>query len=311
MTGNAEGMGGGERDRGTEGEAVGGGQSAPRTVAVLAAGGKNGAIVARALLARGFGVRAIVRSADRAGGVPAGADLVVAPDPAGQAEGCAGADSVVSCAPADASIALLDALRPPYPHLVLLGSTRRYTRFPDQRARGVLALEERFGALGSPGVLLYPTMIYGAEGENNVQRIARLARLGVVPLPAGGRSLIQPVHTTDLAAAIVAAVERRVSSPHPIVIAGPEPVPYASFVKAVARAVGRSVRIIPVPLAVAQALGAILSAVPGLPRVRQAEIRRLVEDKAFDIGPARALLGFSPMRLEEGLALTFPRSSAT
>lgn len=280
-----------------------------RAVAVLAAGGRTGAAVARALVAAGFAVRALVRSAERAARVPAGATLAIAPDAAAQARACAGADSIVSCAPAEASVALLDALAPPLPHLVLFGSTRRYSRFRDHRGAAVRALEARFAAAGSPGLLLYPTMIYGAEGENNVRRIARLAAFAVVPLPGGGRSLIQPVHTDDIAGAVVEAVRRRAVSAEPIVLAGPEPLPYADFVRAVARAAGRRVRIIGVPLAAARALAALGRLVPGLPRVTQAEIRRLVEDKDFDIGPARALLGFSPMPLDRGLALTFSQAA--
>ncbi len=274
-------------------------------VAVLAAGRKTGAVVARALCAAGFAVRAIVRDAARATDAPAEAELVEAADAASQAEACAGMDSVVSCAPGEASVALLSALAPPLPHLVLLGSTRRWTAWPDHRAATVIALEHAFAAIGSPGVLLYPTMIYGAGGENNVRRIAALARFGLVPLPKGGRSLIQPVHTEDVARAVVSAVQRRLCHANPIVLAGPEPVSYAHFVRAVAAAAGRRAAIAPVPLAAAFALGAIISALPGLPRVRRAEIRRLIEDKAFDITPARELLGFDPMPLEEGLARTF------
>lgn len=279
-------------------------EATPR-VAVLAAGRKTGAVVARALCAAGFAVRAIVRDRARATDAPREAELVVAPDAASQAEACAGMDSVVSCAPADASVALLSALARPLPHLVLMGSTRRWTAWPDHRAATVIALEHAFAACGSPGVLLYPTMIYGAGGENNVRRIAALARFGLVPLPNGGRSLIQPVHTEDVARAVVAAVRRRLRHGEPIVLAGPEPLAYADFVRAVAAAAGRRVAILPVPLTLAFALGAIVSALPGLPRIRRAEIRRLVEDKAFDITPARDLLGFDPMPLEVGLARTF------
>ena len=45
--------------------------------------------------------------------------------------------------------------------------------------------------------------------------------------------------------------------------------------------------------------------VTGMPRIGPAEIRRLLEDKAFDIAPMRALLEVSPISLSEGLALTF------
>jgi hypothetical protein len=41
------------------------------------------------------------------------------------------------------------------------------------------------------------------------------------------------------------------------------------------------------------------------PPVRPEEIRRLLEDKAFDIAPMRMLLGVDPVALTKGLALTF------
>jgi len=278
-----------------------------RPVAVLGANGRSGRSVCRALIAAGLPVRALIRRPGTEAGLPGEAEIVVAADANAQARASAGARSVVSCAPAEASIALLAALKRPHPHLVLLGSTRRYSRFPNERGQAVLALEREFAASGAAGVLLYPTMIYGAEGENNVQRIAALARFGLVPLPGGGRSLIQPVHTEDVARAVTAAVLREAVAEVPVVLAGPAPVTYAEFVRAVAAAVGRRVLILPVPLAAARAIARLAALLPGLPRIRQDEVLRLTEDKDFDIGPARRLLGFDPMLLEDGLALTFRR----
>ena len=55
--------------------------------------------------------------------------------------------------------------------------------------------------------MLHPTMIYGAEGEDNVRRLeALMRRLPNVPLPAGGRSLVQPIHQSDVTRAILAAL---------------------------------------------------------------------------------------------------------
>jgi hypothetical protein len=45
--------------------------------------------------------------------------------------------------------------------------------------------------------------------------------------------------------------------------------------------------------------------VPGLPAVQPEEIRRLMENKSFDIALMRGLLGVDPLPLEKGLALTF------
>ena len=73
---------------------------------------------------------------------------------------------------------------PPQARFVLLGSTRKFTRWPDDHGNGVLAGEAAFLGSGRPGVMLHPTMIYGAQGEDNVQRLAALLRrLPVLPLP--------------------------------------------------------------------------------------------------------------------------------
>ena len=45
--------------------------------------------------------------------------------------------------------------------------------------------------------------------------------------------------------------------------------------------------------------------IPGLPSIGADEIRRLTEDKAFDIAPMRGILCVLPIPLEQGLALTF------
>ena len=44
---------------------------------------------------------------------------------------------------------------------------------------------------------------------------------------------------------------------------------------------------------------------PFVPRIRAAEIRRLLEDKAFPIDAMSATLGVQPIPLDEGLARTF------
>jgi nucleoside-diphosphate-sugar epimerase len=197
--------------------------------------------------------------------------------------------------------------------LVLLGSTRKFTRWPDAHGNGVLAGEAALLRSGRPGVMLHPTMIYGAQGEDNVRRLAALMRrLPVLPLPAGGQALVQPIHQSDVTRAIVAALERVWTGPTALVIGGPEPVSYLEFIRAVAEAAGvlrpRTVSVRAGPLI---ALAALTRIIPGVPTVRGAEIRRLLEDKAFDIGPMRDVLGVAPISLREGLALTFGADHGT
>ncbi len=269
-------------------------------VHVIGASGRSGQALSAALAARGEAVVPVTRRPWPDARV---ADLA---DPRALSAALAGARTIVSCAHARHTAAIL-AAAPPGATLVLLGSTRKFTRWPDAHGDGVLAGEHALLASGRSGVMLHPTMIYGAQGEDNVRRLAALlARLPVVPLPGGGRALVQPIHQGDVTRAILAALDRAWPGPSALTIAGPEAVSYADFARAVARAAGlRPPRVVRVPAWPLTAAAALTAALPLVPTVRPAEIRRLLEDKAFDVAPMIETLGFAPIPLHDGLARTF------
>ncbi|WP_135466935.1 SDR family oxidoreductase [Crenalkalicoccus roseus] len=278
-------------------------------IAVIGASGRSGAALCRALAAAGRAFAPVARDAQkwRALGLPGTPRLARLEDAASLREALAGADRVVSCAHARWAPAVL-AAAPQGARLVLMGSTRRFSRWPDTHGDGVRAGEAAFLAAGRPGVMLHPTMIYGAEGEDNVQRLAALLRrLPVAPLPGGGRTLVQPIHQDDVTRCLLAALDIAWERPQTLVIAGPEPLPYRDFLAAVARAAGlRPPPVLPVPAAPLRLLAPLTRFLPFLPRIGADEVRRLTEDKAFDIGPMRASLGVEPVGLAEGLRRTFP-----
>lgn len=279
-------------------------------ITVIGASGRTGAALCRALLARGEAIIPVVRNPARwaARGLPAEPRLAALEDRAALARALAGATRIVSTAHALWAPAI-QAAAPPDAVLVLIGSTRRFSRWPDAHGDGVRAGEASFLAGRQRGVMLHPTMIYGAQGENNVQRLAALLRyLPVAPLPGGGRALVQPIYQDDLTACLLSALARDWPVPQSLVVAGPEPLAYRDFLAEVARAAGRRVpRVVPVPLAPLALLGRLAGFVPGLPRIGPDELRRLTEDKAFDIAPMRAALGVTPRPLAAGLAITFAR----
>jgi nucleoside-diphosphate-sugar epimerase len=286
------------------------GVPAETQVHVIGASGRSGVALCRALAADGVAVVPVVRDAAkwRAGGIgvaPLVADLMDAP---ALRSALHGATHVVSCAHARFAPTVL-AAGPRGARYVFLGSTRKFTRWPDAHGSGVLAGEAAFLASGRAGVMLHPTMIYGALGEDNVQRLAALLRrLPIVSLPGGGRALVQPIHQDDLTRCIQAALATAWERPHSVVVAGPSPLPYADFVRAVALAAGLTApRIIAIPAWPMMAAAALTAVLPLVPRVRPAEIRRLLEDKAFDIAPMVAALGVHPMTLADGLIRTFRR----
>jgi uncharacterized protein YbjT (DUF2867 family) len=278
-------------------------------VHLIGASGRSGAALTRTLLTRGVSVVPLVR--DPAKFAALGFSLPPRPiDLTGPLErlreALADASVIVNTAHGRHTETLL-AAAPPAAQLILLGSTRRFTRFPDASATALIAAERAFLASRRPGVLFHPTMIYGADGESNVRRLAALiARLPVLPLPRRGRNLVQPIYQDDLTDALLAALATRWTAPEILILAGPAPLSYADFIRAIARAMGRRPPpILPVPVSALFATQPFLRFLPGLPPVGRDEIRRLLEDKAFDITPARQRLGFAPRPLEEGLAEMF------
>jgi uncharacterized protein YbjT (DUF2867 family) len=272
---------------------------------IIGASGRSGTVLCRSLLSHGIEPVPIVRSAARwaATGLPGAPKLADLTDATSLAAALQGAEKIVSCAHARHAPAIL-AAAPPGASFVFLGSTRKFTRWPDAHGNGVLAGETAFLASGRRGVMLHPTMIYGAQGEDNVQRLAALLRkLPVVPLPDGGGALVQPIHQDDVTASIRAALTIDWPGAETLTIAGPAPLTYADFVRAVASAVGLPPpKILAIPALPLRLAAPLTAALPFLPRIRADEIRRLTEDKAFPIEAMIARLGITPRPLAQGLA---------
>jgi uncharacterized protein YbjT (DUF2867 family) len=274
-------------------------------IAVIGASGRSGSALCRSL-DRPF--RAVVRSAAKWDALGVEAPHVVADlgDPASLHQALEGADVVISCAHARNAAAIL-AAAPADAGFVFMGSTRRYSRWPDAHGDGVRSGEAAFLASGRAGAMLHPTMIYGAEGEDNVQRLAALMRrLPVLPLPGGGRNLVQPIHQDDVTACLIAAASLAGPEARVITVAGPEPLAYRDFCAAIARAAGLKPRpVLPLPAALLMVASPLARVLPFLPRIGAEEIRRLTEDKDFDIRLMREILGIQPRPLAEGLRQTF------
>ncbi len=241
-------------------------------------------------------------------GQPAVADLR---RPRALRQALKGADVVVSCAHARHTAAILDAAPDTVRHFVLLGSTRKFTRWPDAHGLGVLAGEAAFRESSRVGVMLHPTMIYGAEGEDNVQRLVRLLRrLPFVPLPGGGKALVRPIYQGDVTRSIRAAIDTVWYRPETIILAGADRARYADFIRMVAHAAGLPPpRIVPLSASLLRLAAPLTRLVPGVPTIRRAEIQRLLEDKSWGIDPMRRQLGVVPIGLAEGLSRTFVGAS--
>ncbi len=270
---------------------------------MIGATGRTGRRVVAALCGRGHAVTALGLTAAKLAAVDARAQRHAVDLTAGGADlaaRLADADVVASCAHAKFTGAIL-AAAPPAARLVLMGSVRRYLAIPDRDGAEIAAGEAQLLASGRPGVMLHASMIFGARDDGNVSRVLGALRRWpaalpvVLPLPDGGRRLVQPVLIDDVVAAVVAAIERPASDGPPIVLAGAAPLPYRDMIGHCAAALGRRVIVLPVPVALLSAIAALAAGVGARLPLNAAELRRAGEDKSFDVGPMTARLGVRPL----------------
>jgi nucleoside-diphosphate-sugar epimerase len=284
-------------------------------IIVIGATGRTGRRVVALLCARGHAVTALGRTVAKLGALDrrAAAQALDVAVPGALAPWLGSAatdmpvDVIVSCAHARFTGAILDALPDRPVRLVLMGSVRRYLPIPDRDGVEIAEGERLLYASGRPCVMLHASMIFGAPDDGNVSRIlGSLARWPrflpiVLPLPDGGRRLVQPIFIDDVAASVVAAVERPASDGPPLVLAGPAPIAYRRMIELCAAALGRRAAVLPVPLGLLAAVAATAARAGIALPLNAAELRRAAQDKSFDVEPMIKRLGVTPIGFAAGL----------
>lgn len=279
--------------------------SLPKTVHVIGASGRSGKLLCRALQDQNVNVIAIVRNPDKwlksgLKGTVIQADLTG--DYQNLINALKGATHIVNTAHARHIPIILKAA-PDNANFVFLGSTRKFTQWPDSHGKGVLMGEKAFLDSDRNGVILHPTMIYGAEGENNVQRLAALLRyLPIIPLPNGGKSLVQPIHQNDVTRSILSALSLSWKGSHSMVIAGASAITYRKFIELILQAAHMKKKcFIPLPVSSLRFAAYLTRLIPFLPTIQPDEIRRLTEDKNFNTDIMREKLRFDPIDFATGI----------
>jgi nucleoside-diphosphate-sugar epimerase len=241
-----------------------------RVVAVTGAAGFVGRPLCRALVQRGFTVRALVRDpvgADLGPGVIAG--RCVLPDEVDETA-LAGSQVLVHAAWAtretdperarrvneDGTHRLLEvARRLGIGRRVFVSSIAARADAPSAYGRSKWEMERLFA--GPDDLVVRPGLVLAAGGSGLFQQLLGAAeRLHVVPIFSGGRQPLQTVHIDDLCDAVATAIERRLAGT--VAVAEREPIAMKEFLRAMVRE--RGVRCLFVPLPVAPMLAALRAA---------------------------------------------------
>jgi nucleoside-diphosphate-sugar epimerase len=186
--------------------------------------------------------------------------------------------------------------------LIAVSSTGVFSAH-QHRAGEIAACERTIEISGVDYTILRPTMIYGTPEDRNIARLIRLVkRSPLIPLPATGASVFQPVHVRDLASAILASLKKPESIGKSYNVAGGSAHSLREIVEIIAGSLGKKVAIIPVPLKLAYAAVKPLAGLGPKSPLKPDQILRLLEDKSFDYTEAANELGYRPVSFQEGVS---------
>ncbi len=191
--------------------------------------------------------------------------------------------------------------------IVVVGSTSAHSAHAF-RSGPKLEMEGVVRSSGLPWTIVRPSMIYGSERDRNVHRLLLfLNRWPVFPIFGPGTNLWQPVYHEDCARGVLEALKRPGTVHQSYDLPGAESLTYGNLVKTAAAALGRSPRIVRLPIEpVRLALVAAERLRLPLP-IDSGQLTRLREDKAYPYDDARRDLGYAPRPFREGVALEVAR----
>jgi len=156
------------------------------------------------------------------------------------------------------------------------------------------ALWEISAKTGLEVVVVRPPLVYGSGVKGNLARLLKLVRSGV-PLPLGAvenkRSLIGLDNLVDL---LIRCVDHPEAAGQTFLVSDGEDLSTPDLLRQMAAAMGRSARLIPVPVPLLHLAGSTLG--------KRAEIDRLVGSLQINSSNTRRVLGWTPpVSVQEGI----------
>ena len=215
-------------------------------------------------------------------------------------EGC---EALVSCVHIRHAPILVQACyRAEVSRIILLSSTRRYSKIKDPTVSQVLSAELHVQDSETEWTIIRPTMVYGSNRDRNISRIVEWTkRHRWIPVFGSGNALMQPVYVEDVVTAVQETLRRDKVEGRSFTVAGPEPKSWNDLLEDVFAVIDRRLRVMHMPTGLSLLGLKLLGPLARRKGINEAVIRRMDEDKDFDISDAREVLDFDPVPFEEGV----------
>ncbi|MBT2771103.1 NAD-dependent epimerase/dehydratase family protein [Halomonas sp. ISL-60] len=189
-----------------------------------------------------------------------------------------------------------------------------YARTKLAAERSVLAQREDAMACCA----IRPRALVGPGDRVILPKLAELAGRKRMPLPRGGRALIELTDLRDAAWAICAAEERAVElTGKAINISGGSPITVREVAYKLADALGKTPQLVSLPVGFARAIAvlsenvALLMRASREPMLTRYKLATLAYSQTFDLEPAQRLLGYRPQHDALATLLAEARQLAT
>lgn len=168
--------------------------------------------------------------------------------------------------------------------------------------------------LGVEVVIVRPTIVYGKGDKNGMlDKMARMIRAGSYRIVGSGENVLHHTHVDDVVDGVLLAARSPAARGEDFILSGPETTTLAGLSDLVARAVGKKVPRLRVPLGFARAAATVVDvlAYRGLafverePPINHEKLDVMTRSIAFDCGKAKERLGFAPkVSYAEGIRRT-------
>jgi UDP-glucose 4-epimerase len=130
-------------------------------------------------------------------------------------------------------------------------------------------LRELSAQTGMEVIVIRPPVVYGVGAGGNIQRIAGAIRRGI-PLPLGAvRNARTMIAVENLVNGIRGAIAVEQAPKEPVLLGDPAPISTSDLVRLLADGLGRGPRLVPVPVPILRAAGALIG--------RRSDVLRLTE----------------------------------